>query len=1152
MFKKHKPTFCSQASLYGFQPHKRGMTLIVVLSFLVLLSGAILGFYANSSRIAKASSDYTANLLTDQIAINHRYLVISMIQKEIEENSTKVFSSTSSGSKTAKNNFKFLPKKTEGFRLMKPSSNDEIFDPQFPSLSLSSLKIQDWILNKQISPNESSSNSHAKTLLDRYAFAIYNQGGMIDANVVGSREQKNLTLLGRKGGLFRFKGVDDSDSSLNDRIISKIATWRHKTEPLSSEQYLQKIGFKNGFMATTQNSKSFLTRKELLDFLNENDEARSARFLTHFSRDYNLPSWYPEENKTANARFRYASEFQFRYNDESNQSYNASRRMYNRDFSLLINREGESLMKRRFPLSRLAVFETGSEKKEATSSEIYEWFGMTKGADGIWTYDHGARDRDGNTKIYQLNDPEFLAQNREPDFFELLQAGILYGSTGLTVNSSDALDPLGNLETLGLTADIMDIKTPIQILKIGLNLIDQWDSDHLPTALKIKGRKYLDPLPTTSTSLYANGKDVLLAGQESMPYLSEIYHTAYRPTSGQMGNNAGRDGAHYWLEFEVWNPYRIDPNNRQPMPQVKIAAESGHLRISANSNSYIAPPSAGSLFRRFSSNHRNFSTNPSSILLNPNTKTLSSWDRPTFLSQTEVSSENVSDSKNFFSDSGLSQTHNKRVGLFVTSLFMPTSANTPSPAPSGWGDFGKQNLPPFTFQYQTRTAPQYAPPFGNLTNTWPGGEAAPFTLNNGTVNSVAFSAGISTLGGTSANIYNAQSNSFFLNYYVQSSSSPSSWILIDGLWGFGNRQTILPGDTLIESNSWFLQNNFLDLTRRSGLLAAGHPQVYRPITRPDPRTPRFGFSTVHAGTQMGDHPRMNMPLTDPYRDSSGYNCFYFYEAYQTGFCFFPLKTQTDSRTSTANLQTNPYIGDYADNRSRIARVQSRGGTQTYYTDLDGEIRIGDGDSYYNVFPNDYSIEHTRPIILNRRFYSVAEMAYAYRDLPWKTLDFRSANSADAALLDLFSLEEEPLITAGKIDLNSASEDILKGLISATHTDPFYQKSITDPSPFIQSLKKNDFIFKSRADIPKAIELYYPLSSSEDQAIKHRREAIARGLVDSSQTRTWNLMIDLVSQVGVPHTQSQEFVKQRTHRQWIHLAIDRITGKVIDFQVEETY
>src|SRR5205823_9664573 len=81
----------------------------------------------------------------------------------------------------------------------------------------------------------------------------------------------------------------------------------------------------------------------------------------------------------------------------------------------------------------------------------------------------------------------------------------------------------------------------------------------------------------------------------------------------------------------------------------------------------------------------------------------------------------------------------------------------------------------------------------------------------------------------------------------------------------------------------------------------------------------------------------------------------------------------------------------------------------------------------------------RPIMLNRPLRSVAELGYAFRELPWKTLDFFSDKSADAGLLDIFTINDgvpvldgsnppniismsPPIMIAGKLNVNSAYLD----------------------------------------------------------------------------------------------------------------------------------
>jgi hypothetical protein len=64
------------------------------------------------------------------------------------------------------------------------------------------------------------------------------------------------------------------------------------------------------------------------------------------------------------------------------------------------------------------------------------------------------------------------------------------------------------------------------------------------------------------------------------------------------------------------------------------------------------------------------------------------------------------------------------------------------------------------------------------------------------------------------------------------------------------------------------------------------------------------------------------------------------------------------------------------------------------------------------------------------------------------------------------------------------------------------------------------------------------------------------LSDTWQTRTWNLLIDVIAQLGKypPTAQSlqNDFVVEGEKRYWLHVAIDRFTGEIIDQQLEAVY
>ncbi len=118
---------------------------------------------------------------------------------------------------------------------------------------------------------------------------------------------------------------------------------------------------------------------------------------------------------------------------------------------------------------------------------------------------------------------------------------------------------------------------------------------------------------------------------------------------------------------------------------------------------------------------------------------------------------------------------------------------------------------------------------------------------------------------------------------------------------------------------------------------------------------------------------------------------------------------------------------------------------TYYTDRGKKgaqvTRVGD-TALEAASPSPLSFASARPIVLNRPFKSVAELAYAFRDLPGKSLNFSQdvenddpqKLTADAALLDLFSMSESP-IRAGVVNLNAASESTLTALLAGPDLNP---------------------------------------------------------------------------------------------------------------------
>src|SRR5207237_5544414 len=101
----------------------------------------------------------------------------------------------------------------------------------------------------------------------------------------------------------------------------------------------------------------------------------------------------------------------------------------------------------------------------------------------LWTKVNNRWDYVGPTGTTVLSAIERLDQvaaenNREPNFFELLKAGILSSSVGMGSGSS------GNTLVTAQPkyySTVVPTSSDYQIMQIGANITDQWDSDNIPT-----------------------------------------------------------------------------------------------------------------------------------------------------------------------------------------------------------------------------------------------------------------------------------------------------------------------------------------------------------------------------------------------------------------------------------------------------------------------------------------------------------------------------------------------------------------------------------------------------------------------------------------------------------------------------------------------
>ena len=193
-----------------------------------------------------------------------------------------------------------------------------------------------------------------------------------------------------------------------------------------------------------------------------------------------------------------------------------------------------------------------------------------------------------------------------------------------------------------------------------------------------------------------------------------------------------------------------------------------------------------------------------------------------------------------------------------------------------------------------------------------------------------------------------------------------------------------------------------------------------------------------------------------------------------------------------------------------------------------------------------------PVVLNRKLRSAGEMGYALRDGMTATLDFCSAQSSDARLLDLFSAVDEPAVAAGKLNPARAQAAALKAVLAGTFTKESEGKNLGPTAAQTLAVQLASRLAASPPADSSGLVAAIGSGTITDLESKAATEAPIRALAPVTNTRTWNVMVDLVAQTGVfpPRAASlNAFVVQSERRYWLHLAIDRLTGKVVDQQLE---
>ena len=939
---------------------------------------------------------------------------------------------------------------------------------------IAAFTVPDWVILTRNGPAPFSawtsvladpSQSNNSYCVGRYAYAIYDEAGLLDANVAGCPSgltaAQSAAKYGPKGPS-AFADLTALGMSQND--IDVIVGWRNyfsagpsgnfpnfNFNATAATNYVASVlSNTNGFMSvpvpsSTPNNMSntdqqFAMRQSLIQLVVgslSSSAVNALQYLGTFSRELNAPTWVPTLNATDMGALNNGTGNIYAYKD--NAANPAATPINSNLLNVRVANQfvradgtcscgggpppcdsqqpcGAPLINRRFPLTRLGglgptgiVTTTNSTivngvPSVATAATIQRDFGLLwNSTANRWDY-VGPAGSSVQTSIETLW--QVATEGREPNFFELLKAVILSGSVGMGSGSANTFVTAEG-KYYDNTGTNRPTSTDYQIMQIGANIINQWDAGNVPIFFN-----FYD-----STGSYE------LAGIKNLPYLNKL---VFKPAWTSNTQFAA------WLVPSLWNPHQNAPPASQ---NVRVAMTAGTM------TGYVTSSSA---------------SQPSTPISGSSTQYMT-VDAHSYFGNNSATAPSGPTSANPANGSNITQMANNMGGYYGFNLAFPVNPSiTKSNSQTAYPDFGTTGC---TFELQV-----------NVGGTWK-------------------------------------------TYQRWKNCGP-------------NHPLIFQPPT---TGNWWNNNTLQD------------PEF---VTL-DPRTLRFGvWGNVYTSSNnntgdltVGTQTSLDNPPPE-IMDASA---------------LAPNGSNFASPTSQ-----NLYL--YANNID----------SGVYYTDLDRVKRRGDFTTSSTTDEMQVALSADRPLILsgafqNGVFQSVAELGHVFRDQPWKTLEFTSASSdtnfpmksADAGLLDVFTLHESS-IEAGKISLNTRQAPVLKAILSKaalnlTGTSIISATQVDDGNGHgvIPAL----FNVTNSQPIANKAELVTRLSS--DVSVtglgnKEARECVLRAFSDAGQTRTWNLLIDLIAQSGRYPSNANSLagfnVEGEAHY-WVHVAIDRFTGQVIDKQIE---
>lgn len=1267
---------------------RKGVALVVVLAFVVLLTGIVVAFLTRAlsqKQIATTSANQTTAELFAQGALD---TVVGDLKTEITTLSTAT-SVTAGGStvtlyspstaaaaspalvastgtdglenllKISKSGAAFfppsgtpaaptVPARAANLPTGAASLNGRFISPerwnapllvakQNPDATattpVAAFPIPDWVLVARDGSNPTGglpgsakwSSTDPNTVIGRYAYAIYNEGGLLDINSAGYPSGLTTTQTAGKmalafADLTQINPDPATQTYLNQKEIDAIVGWRNyaSAQPLgafpnpgfltdsripnASANFYNFIRLTpNGIIPpanTTlfngQSDRTFSSRQQLLSFLSALGETstpsrranlqNAAQYLGTFSRVLNQPSFRPDPNRPKVVAKAYIAPAAYStgndaylQDDKVNPWFRTIRvrGAFSRNDGSVAT-QGEPLVRRRFALNRLAWLTCKGPSanlppadilyqqyvslgippqllSEGTQQNIRNYFGLvwtpgpgSGGIGGYWTYIH-----DFPTKIATLENVRDAAAKREPDFFELLKAGTCAGSLAKTAVAigSDASSPLYRFYCT------QDTLIDNQIIQLGANMIDQASPDSFPTRIVFDNGTWplsfygVDDLPYLHNEFNLN-----ILVRRSAPVIATGAARAPVVTAGSTSTtfvppeDPGLVAS--VLVPTIWNPH-------SPGAPVAPGLAPTQLRICTSMRSFSSPTAAAS-----SPGSLIMSNTPTAQVPNTAARQIAPWSLGTYDAATG-------------------------------SITMPASGTAGNTAMTFSND-------PALYREPTPLVRPGAPVDSNL--------ALESQNAMATSGAAAWINGIPEVD-TGVNYIGFYIGQFPLRWKVAAGTSTTTYTTSGTGFAEGSNFGQTVSLEYQAGGRWIPYIQTLVPHRaRAGQIV---PFNYIPNSY-DGSGSRAGLETFGSNIRGGGN-TMGLTLWDPRSRRWTPSCNYYAggfinPAHSAGRPLRDLTVGTMIATfrpdQGAGWGTHSIVSGGASQDMNVGRVLTPfNDAKGYITDPDGVIRramggLAPSNSPYTATTsvglplatvyNNSSNTSNRPILLHRPFRSVAELGYVFTDTPWRNIDFSKPESGTAALLDVFCVSDPgSALVSGRVDLNTRQAPVLKALLVGAGRDELSAGSVlstTEADAIARALvsRTTDTATVGKGPLSNIADLvgrygagfrngaatnasqpydgfskdlgglFTGGATSPNNIVSRHRESVMRALSDTGQAGTWNLLIDLVAQVGRYPTSAvnaQDFVVEGEKRYWLHVAIDRQTAQVIDQQLE---